>query len=111
MLEQDFVLKMKSHILSASIDQYGDNYWVAVAKGILILFEYKEKIAKDRLSYLYEELRLELSDLALDNITEDLSDEFCAILTRGYPMPDFWSENLEDFKKHPNFSRYFNKVL
>lgn len=108
--EKEFVDRIRQLIISVSLNDYGDDYWIAVTKGLQLLYEYKEKIEMEKLKSLYEETRLKLAGLPLGDIVHDLSDELTAILIRWYPMPDFWTEDIDAFKKYRGFSEYFEMI-
>lgn len=107
--ETEFNLEMRELILNAQLDHYGEKYWTAVVQGLKLLYKYKRKIEQEQFKRLYEALRVEITSMGLDDIIEDLADEISAILIRWYPMPDFWIEDIEAFKKHKGFKEYFEK--
>jgi hypothetical protein len=56
-------------------------------------------------------IRNELLATHPGRFAEDLIDELNAVLIHGYPMPDFWSSPMSDFRGHVNFKRYFDLLF
>lgn len=89
---------------------YGEDFMAQRAKGIILLFELKLHFkGLSSMLVLFREARGRIYDKMSCSIRqEDLIDELEAILIGDYPMPDFWTSNLEDFKSHINFKDDFD---
>jgi|SRR6266481_6391306 len=100
--------ELKKFILTRHLTSYDDAYWLSVAKGLQYLFVLRD-IANDKELVMtsFYSLKEEVLGAASDPFVEDLIDELNAILIHYYPMPDFWTSTIDDFKLHVNFERYF----
>ena len=103
--------EIENFLLNQNIKAHDDDYWLNVVKGIILLFKYKEHFT-DNDHYIKEFLKIR--EVILNNngdpLTEDLTDELWAVLIKSYPMPNFWTASLEDFKQHDNFKPYFQML-
>ncbi len=101
---------LKQFILAQDNAAYDDKYWSSVIQGLEHLFLLKE-IEPDKQSFMvnFYELRVSVLDETDNRFIEDLVDELNAILIRDYPMPDFWSSTILDFKTHVNFKKHFTE--
>jgi hypothetical protein len=107
---KEFIDEIRDFLLSGhNVNKYGDEYWVKVVRGLKILFEFKKNMgSKNALIGAYMEVRNEILVPGVHPFIEDLSDELLAILIGSYPMPDFWTSSLDDFRSHKSFKKYFD---
>jgi hypothetical protein len=82
------------------------------AEGIHLLFELKSNFQsiEEMKSDFYTVKNSIYKTHQVTLIQEDLLDEMEAILIDYYPMPDFWTSNIEDFKQHKSFSEDFETL-
>src|ERR1700730_1888409 len=96
--------ELKKFILTRSLASYDDAYWLSVVKGLQYLFALRDAANNRELVMTsFNNLKTEVLGETDDRFIEDLIDELNAILIHYYPMPDFWTSTIDDFRLHVNF--------
>lgn len=79
------------------------DYWENISRAIELLFKFRDEFDGQGLLVEFLKVREQILQKIVDDKIEDFIDDINAILIRYYPMPDFWTSTVEDFKNHPNF--------
>lgn len=107
MFQKDIV----NFVNSIRVENYDDEYWIAVVEGIEILFKYKSSFFRvEEFIQEFMQAREIINEHNESMYKNDIMDELNAVLITYYPMPDFWKSTIDDFRKHSNFKKYFDKL-
>lgn len=97
---------------SKEVHDYSTLFKRKRAEGLLLLFDLKSNFQSiSEMTRAFYEIKNFINDTRqISTFQEDLLDELEAILIANYPMPDFWTSSIEDFKHHKGFMDDFDAL-